>query len=32
VARAASLRWIADPVRAARESVDDLRRAAAGDE
>jgi len=31
VARAASLRWIADPVRAARESVDDLRRAAAGD-
>jgi MoxR-like ATPase len=32
VARAASLRWIADPVRAARESVDDMRRAASGDE
>jgi MoxR-like ATPase len=30
VARAATLRWIADPVRAAKQSVDDLRTAAEG--
>ena len=30
VARAASLRWIADPVRAAKQSVDDMRAAAEG--
>lgn len=30
VARAASLRWIADPVRAAKQSIDDLRAAAEG--
>jgi MoxR-like ATPase len=30
VARAATLRWIADPVRAAKQSVDDLRAAAEG--
>ena len=30
VARAATLRWIADPVRSAKQSVDDLRAAAEG--
>jgi len=30
VARAAGLRWIADPVRAAKQSVDDMRAAAEG--